>query len=252
MMKILIMGATSGIGLQLAREFASRGWMVGAAGRDTGALDILREEWPENVATRRIDVNDPDAAMEMGTLIGEMGGLDTYLHVAGIGFDNPSLEASKELATMETNVVGFTRMVGAAYRWLRDHNGGRGRIAAVTSVAGTDGIGQLAAYSASKRCQQAYLRALDQLSRLEGLAIRVTDIRPGWIRTPLLDDSRRYPMLMGKENAARKIFRAIEGGRRVAVIGWRWNILVGLWRLLPGWLWVRLPVRIPPVGSRRR
>lgn len=242
---------TSGLGLRLARDFASRGWMVGAAGRDTAALDTLREEWPGNVVTRRIDVNDPEASTEMGRLIGEMGGLDTYLHVAGIGFDNPSLEPRKELATMETNVVGFTQMIGAAYRWLRDNNGGRGRIAAVTSVAGTNGIGMLAAYSASKLCQQTYLRAIDQLARMEGLAIRVTDIRPGWIRTPLLDDPRRYPMLMGKEYAARKIVRAIERGRRVAVIDRRWDILVGLWRLLPAWLWVRLPVKTPPVGSRR-
>ena len=245
------MGATSGIGLELARGFASRGWMVGAAGRDTAALAALRGEWPGCVVTRRIDVNDPGAAAEMGALIGEMGGLDTYLHVAGIGFDNHALEAGKELATMETNVAGFTRMVGAAYRWLRDQAGGRGRIAAVTSVAGTDGIGQLAAYSASKRCQQTYLRALDQLSRMEGLAIRVTDVRPGWIRTPLLDDSRRYPMSMGKERAAREIVKAVERGRRVAVVDWRWAVLVGLWRLLPGWLWTRLPVRTPPVGSRR-
>lgn len=245
------MGATSGLGLQLAREYASRGWMVGAAGRDTEALETLRKEWPGNVAISRIDVNTPDAPTAMGKLTVEMGGLDIYLHVAGIGFDNPSLEPGKELATMETNAVGFTRMVGAAYRWMRDHNGGRGRIAAVTSVAGTDGIGLLAAYSASKRCQQTYLRALDQLARMEGLAVRVTDIRPGWIRTPLLDDSRRYPMLMSKEAAARKTVRAIERGRRVAVIDWRWAVLVALWRMLPAWLWVRLPVRTPPVGSRR-
>lgn len=251
MKKILIMGATSGIGLHLAREFARRGWMVGAAGRDTAALGRLAEELPANVATRRIDVTDADAPAQMELLITEMGGMDTYLHVAGIGFDDPALEARKELATMETNVVGFARMVGAAFRWLRDNGGGRGQIAAVTSVAGTDGIGPLAAYCASKRCQQTYLRALEQLSRMEGLSIRMTDIRPGWIRTPLLDDASRYPMVMDKGEAARKIVRAIERRRRVAVIDWRWNILVGLWRLIPAWLWVRLPVRTPPVGPRR-
>ena len=101
----------------------------------------------------------------------------------------------------------------------------------------------MASYSASKSYQQAYLRALDQLSRLEHLDIRITDIRPGWIRTPLLDGQTAATMEMTLPYAVKRIARAIIRGKRVAVIDWRWNLLAGLWRLVPHWLWVKLPVR---------
>lgn len=245
------MGATSGLGLGLARAFVGRGWRVGVAGRDAAALARLVDEAPESVVARGIDVNAPSATDGLKRLVEDMGGMDVYLHVAGIGFDNPSLEPGEEMAMVETNAVGFARMVGEAFRWFRDRNGGRGELAAITSVAGTDGIGVLAAYSSTKGFQQMYLRALDQLRRMEGLSIRVTDIRPGWVDTPLLDPSRHYPMGMSQDYAVERIVQAVERGRRVAVVDWRWRLLTGLWRLLPAWLWVRIPVKTPPVCSRR-
>lgn len=251
MKKILIMGATSGIGLHLAEQFASRGWMVGAAGRNTDVLGQLARLFPENVVTRRIDVTRPDATVGMEALIEEMGGMDVYFHVAGIGFENPELSPQEEIAVMETNAVGFTRMIGAAFRWFRDDNAGEGHIAAITSVAGTNGIGRISSYSASKCFQQCYLRALEQICTIEKLRIRFTDIRPGWVRTPLLDDDQNYPMIMQLPDAVRRIIRAVEHKRRVAVIDWRWNLLVGLWRLVPNRLWVRIPVKVSSIASRR-
>lgn len=251
MKKILIMGATSGIGLQLAGQFASKGWMVGAAGRSEEPLRRLASLYPRNIRWRVIDINAVEASEGLEALVEEMGGMDVYFHVAGIGFDNLPLREREEVAVMETNVVGFTRMVGAAFRWFRDRNGGTGHIAAVTSVAGTNGIGRMAAYSASKSCQQVYIRALEQICAIEKFDIRFTDIRPGWIRTPLLVDDRKYPMLMSLPYSVGKIVRAVERGRRVAVIDWRWNLLVGLWRMVPNWVWTRLPVDVPPIASRR-
>lgn len=250
MKKILIMGATSGIGLHVAEQLASRGWMVGAAGRNTGVLEQLARLFPKNIVTRKIDVTLPEATAEMDALIRDMGGMDTYFHVAGIGFENPALGRTEEIAVMETNVVGFTRMADAAFRWFRDNNSGVGHLAAITSVAGTNGIGAIASYSASKACQQNYLRGLDQIASTEKLSIRITDIRPGWIRTPLLDDDQNYPMIMQLPYAVKRIIRALEKKKRVAVVDWRWNLLTGLWRMVPNALWVRLPVRIGKIASR--
>ena len=94
-----------------------------------------------------------------------------------------------------TNLGGFARMLCAAYRYFRDNNR-KGSIAAVTSVAGTNGIGRLSAYSASKKGAQAYMVALEQLANAEGADVSFTDIRPGWIRTPLLVEGLKYPMEM--------------------------------------------------------
>ena len=100
----------------------------------------------------------------------------------------------------------------------------------------------MSAYSASKCFDHAYLEALDQLARMEHRDIIFTDIRPGWIRTPLLHDDKHYPMEMTLEHVVPQIIRAIVRKRRVAIIDRRWNLLVGAWQHLPHWLWVRMKV----------
>lgn len=91
-----------------------------------------------------------------------------------------------------------------------------------------------------------------RLATIQKLHIKFTDIRPGWIRTPLLDDDRNYPMIMQLPYAVPRIIRAIRRRRRVSVVDWRWNILVGLWRLIPNSLWVRLPVPVETIASRNQ
>lgn len=249
--KILIVGATSGLGLRLVEIFAGKGYMVGAAGRHLGKLDEVASRYPEGrILTAAIDVTADDAPEQMDRLIDRMGGLDCYCHVAGVGFDNPDLDPRLEAAVMDTNATGLARMCSAAFRWFRDKNGGKGHIAAITSVAGTNGIGRLAAYSASKAAQQTYLRALCQLARMEKLRIGITDIRPGWVRTSLLGSDERYPMEMTPEYAARLIAGGIESGRRVVTVDLRWRLLVALWRMVPDWLWVRLPVEVSPLRRK--
>ncbi|MDE5869329.1 MAG: SDR family NAD(P)-dependent oxidoreductase, partial [Muribaculaceae bacterium] len=195
--------------------------------------------YPDSVEYESIDVTHNDAPKKLEELIAKLGGMDIYFHVAGIGYSNPSLDPHREAEMIATNAGGFARMVSAAYGYYRD-NDRKGQIVALTSVAGTNGIGQMAAYSASKKFDQTYLVALEQLARKEGLNIRFTDIRPGWVRTPLLSDEKEYPLEMTLDYVIPQIIRAIVKSPRVAVIDWRYNLLVGLWRLLPNYLWVRL------------
>ncbi len=241
MKRMVIVGATSGMGLALARYFLERGWAVGVAGRRTELLEPLRAEIPDRVAIRAIDVTSEAAPAELWALIEELGGMDLYLHCAGIGYYNPALDAEKELRTVQTNALGFTRMVDAAFDWFR--RAGGGRIACISSIAGTQGLGAAAAYSATKRYQNCYIDALAQLARMEKLPIRFTDIRPGFVDTALLADGRRYPMLMNVDHAVRRIGHALLRGRRRAVIDWKYALLVFFWRLIPTWLWERLPIR---------
>lgn len=252
MKKIVIVGATSGIGLNVAEKLASDGMCVGVAGRNVDALKALQAKYPGRIHYSRIDVTADDAPRHLHDLIRRLGGMDVYFHIAGIGYDNDALDPAKEIATMQTNVVGFTRMIDAAFRYFRDECAGCGHIAAITSVAGTNGLGHLAAYSSSKRFQQTYMRALQQLATIQKLHIKFTDIRPGWIRTPLLRNDRNYPMIMQLPYAVPRIIGALRRKARVAVIDWRWNILVGLWRLVPNCLWVRMPVPVESIASREQ
>ncbi|MDE6400184.1 MAG: SDR family NAD(P)-dependent oxidoreductase, partial [Muribaculaceae bacterium] len=168
---------------------------------------------------------------------------DIYFHVAGIGYENLTLDLEREVEIIKTNAVGFSRMICCAYRYFRD-NRIKGQIAAITSVAGTKGIGRLSAYSASKKFGQTYLVALEQLAHEEGADVSFTDIRPGWVRTPLVPDDRKFPMEMSVDYVVPYIIKAIVRKERVSVIDWRWNALVGAWRNIPNALWTKMNVKI--------
>lgn len=127
------MGATSGIGLRVAEIFAKAGWLVGAAGRNEKVMRKLQSDFPDRIRYARINIDDAASPSHLRDLIGRLGGMDIYLHVAGIGYENETLVTDHDVATAQTNVVGFTRMIDTAFRYFREH-GGRGRIAAVTSV----------------------------------------------------------------------------------------------------------------------
>ena len=238
MKRAVIVGATSGLGLEVARLLLERGWSIGVAGRRVEALERLRAVAPDRVRIRAIDVTQSDAPDRLHALIDDLGGMDLYFHSSGIGRQNPDLDPSIELSTVRTNGEGFVRMVTAAYRYFRTQ--GHGHIAAITSVAGTRGMGAAAAYSATKRFQRTYLDALAQLAHREGLRLHITDIRPGFVRTALLNPEVRYPMLMEPAPVARRIVDAVERRRRVATIDRRYRALVLLWRLLPQCVWERM------------
>lgn len=240
MKRIVIMGATSGLGRGVAEVYARAGWMVGACGRNAAALAELRAAYPERVVTAAIDINAPEAPARLTQLIEKLGGMDVYFHASGIFRENPGLNLDEELAVAKTNVMGFTAMVSTAFTWLRGC-GHRGQIAAITSVAGTRGIADMAAYSASKSYGSTYLEALEQMARRDGFPIDITDIRPGWTRTPLLDPERRYPMAMNPDRVVAATVRAIMSRKSVAVIDLRWGLLTRAWRMLPRCVWTRVP-----------
>ena len=239
--KVIIIGATSGIGREVALIYIAQGWKVGVAGRREAELEALRSAYPEQVSAQPLDVTKEDAPQKLQALIEQVGGMDVFLLSSGIGKQNPTLETGLELATAATNVEGFIRMTNAAFHYFEQQ--GRGHLAVISSIAGTKGLGAAPAYSATKGFQNIYMDALDQLARMKKLNIRFTDIRPGFVATPLLNNQKKYPMLMDAPIVALDIVSAIEKKKRVAIIDWKFRLLVGFWRLIPKWIWLRLPVK---------
>lgn len=241
MKKVIIVGATSGIGREVALCMLRRGWLLGVAGRRENALEELRKSYPEHVVAYPIDVVREDASERLMHLIQQRGGMDLFFLASGTGRRNLSLDEKIEVQTAETNVSGFIRMVSAAYRYFESAGGGH--IAVISSVAGTKGLGAAPAYSATKRFQNTYIDALAQLSRRKNLPVVFTDIRPGFVDTSLLDsDVYKYPMLMRTDKVAEDIMQAIDGKKRVVIIDWRYRVLVFFWRLVPQWLWEKLRI----------
>lgn len=243
MKKIIIIGASSGMGMRIATDFARAGWRVGVAARRLDRLESIKELYPDRVACSAIDVTAQDAVEKFEDLIEMIDGMDILLYAAGCGWSNPDLDEAKDMATIDVNVKGFTRIVNAAYRYFKaTANVSRGRIAVITSIAGVKGLGVSAAYSATKRYQWTYLQALDQLAHMQHVNVSITDIRPGFVDTDLLDKKRSYLMLMSIDYVAPRIERAIMKRRRVAVIDSRWLIVSGLWRAIPNCLWPHLGI----------
>ena len=236
--KAIIVGASSGIGLEVAKLLLADGWQLGVAARREELLQDLKAEASERVEIMSIDVTKPDAGEKLLALIDRLGGMDLYFHASGIGKQNRTLEEDIELNTMETNAVGFTRMIGTAYRYFAQQ--GKGHVAAITSIAGTKGLGPSPAYSATKALQATYLQALEQQARQRGLDIRFTDIRPGFVDTALLAGNFKYPMLMKPGTVARDIVCSIYRKRHVRVIDGRYRIMTFFWRLIPNWIWRRM------------
>lgn len=239
----IVMGATSGIGREVALALARQGWRVGVAGRREDILKKMVEETAGIVAYEVIDVTVPQATDGLHRLIGKMGGMGLYFHSSGIGYQNTALDADKELRTIQTNCLGMARLVGEAFRYFEQHPETEGQIAVISSIARTRGLGAAPAYSASKRFTSHYIESICQLKRIKGLRhLHLTDIRPGFVRTPLIEGSH-FPMQLDARGVAAIIVAAIRRRQAVVTINWLYRLLVFFWQLIPRWLWVRMKVR---------
>ena len=244
--RIVIIGASSGLGKEITSQFAQMGWTIGIAARRIDALKELQQQFPESiVATEQIDVTSADAGEKLLSLIKNVGGIDTLLLASGIGSQNPSLEIDIEMNTVKTNTLGFTHIVDTAFNYFRNRSNDEtpGQIAVISSIAGTMGLGIAPSYSATKRYQRHYIDALEQLAHFEKVNVKFTDIRPGFVDTPLLNNCRKFPMLMSVEYATPRIVKAILRRKRVSIIDWRWRIVVAFWHLFPRCIWRRFPAK---------
>lgn len=245
--RAIVVGASSGLGREVAGRLLADGWQVGVVARRLDALESIEVQGAARPVVAQIDVTDEDAGVKLRGLIGKMGGVDLYFHASGVGKTNPSVDENIELMTVDTNGMGFTRMVGEAFRWMADHGGGH--IAVISSIAGTKGLGPAPSYSATKAFQNTYIQALEQLSNSRGLKIRFTDIRPGFVDTDLIRGSH-YPMTLTVDLVVDEIMWALDSRQHVRIIDWKWRMVVRFWRLIPSVVWRRLRL-VRPDGAVR-
>lgn len=237
MKRVLIVGATSGLGYELAKTYIGEGCVVGVAGRRVERLEPLRQLAPERVYTARIDVAQSESCQALLTLVNNMGGMDIYVNAAGVGFQNPNMDIEKEKQSVEVNVSGFCNMVVTAFNYFKEVGGGQ--IVIISSVAGTRGLGTAVAYSSAKKMQSTYIQALNQLSKSRKYNISFTDIKPGFVETDFIK-GRNYPLTMQVGPVVKAVHKAISKKKRVAVIDWKFSIIVFIWGLIPSFIWERI------------
>lgn len=221
----IILGATSGIGKEMALWLAARGWRVGIAGRRENLLNDLHAGNCDAFIPRVINVDEQGSLLDgLNDLANRLEGVELLVISSGTGFFNSDLDDAIEQQTIATNVAGFTVAADWGYRYFKER--GKGRLAAITSVGGLLGSGEAPAYSASKSYQITYLNGLWKRARKEAPYVSVIDIRPGSVKTDMMKGDGHF-WIGSPEAAADIACRAILKGKRLQYVTRRW-ILIGL------------------------
>ena len=234
--KAIIIGASSGIGRQLAQVLAGDGWHLGITGRRRELLESLATELSVPVQVQQMDVADPTQAMaSLQALIDEMGSVDLIVINAGVGFNNGKLAWEPEKNTIDVNVTGFAAMANIAM--LHFTARGKGHLVGISSLAGLRGARNATAYNASKAFIINYLQGLRHHAVKKKLNIAITDIRPGFVDTPMTKGQKGMFWVAKPDVAARQIYAAIKARKKVAYITRRWRLMACIIRLLPDFMW---------------
>ena len=237
--KILITGASSGLGEGMARAFAAKGRDLALCARRIDRLDELKAELLARhpgitVAVAALDVNDHEQVPKVfAELSDELGGIDRVIVNAGIGKGAPlgsgKLWANK--ATIETNLIAALVQIETALEIFKA--AGSGHLVLVSSVLGNKGVpGVKAAYAASK----AGVTSLGESLRAEYLSgpIKVTTLEPGYIESEMTAKSASTLLMVDNETGVKAMVDAMEReAGRAAVPWWPWAPLVQVMRMLP-------------------
>jgi hypothetical protein len=240
--RVVITGASSGIGEALARHYAGRATALGLISRRS----VETKSFGGKAVSYPLDVNDEAAlAGAARDFVDRFGPPDLVIANAGIGSGTEGAalrDIAKLRKMLETNVAGLAATLAAFAPAMRE--AGRGTLAGIASVAGFRGLAGNGAYCASKAAAITWMESLR--AELYGSGVSVVCVCPGYIDTPMTRVNRfRMPFLLSADEAARRIARAIAGKRRLAVIPWQMALVSVLLRAMPGWVYDRIASRAP-------
>ena len=229
--KAIVIGASSGIGKELAILLSKENYIVGLTARRTGLLEEIASQLPAKSYIKHMDVSQPDSAVsELENLIAEMGGADLIIYCSGTGYINPGLEWQKEKETIDVNVTGFTCIADFSYNYFVEQGGGH--FAAISSVAALRGGRSAPAYNASKAFVSNYMEGLRCKAKKEGAKITITDIRPGFVDTKMAQgDGLFWVASPGK--AAKQIYGIIKRKKDIGYVTRRWRLAAFIFKVLP-------------------
>ncbi|MGL4551640.1 MAG: SDR family NAD(P)-dependent oxidoreductase [Gemmataceae bacterium] len=235
----LVTGASSGIGREVARELARGGTKVGLVARRLDQLDALAAEVraaggvAEVAAADVADRGQTVAALR--DLEGRLGPVDLLVANAGVGaptFVEPALNVEALEAMYRVNVFGVVYSIEAVLPGMLAR--GRGHLVAVSSLGAYKGLPGESGYTSSKAAVNNLMEGFRIQLRPRG--VRVTTVCPGFVATPMTAKNRfKMPMLMGADEAARRIVRALRGKPAVFDFPTPMRWLMELTRWLPDW-----------------
>ena len=234
--KVIIIGATSGIGRELATIFAREGYFVGVTGRRNDLLISLQNKFPENIVTENFDVTGKENIPHLQSLIQKLDGLDLLIYNSGYGEVSNQLDWDIEKHTTDVNVNGFIEIVCYAFNYFV--NQGHGQIVCTSSIAAIRGNTHAPAYSASKAFESNYMEGLYFKAKKINKNIFITDIQPGFVDTGMAKGDGKFWVAPVKI-AARQMYTAIQKKKKKAYITRRWWLIAWLLKWIPGFIFRR-------------
>jgi NADP-dependent 3-hydroxy acid dehydrogenase YdfG len=242
--RVIVVGASSGIGREVARVFCKNGYKVGGIARREEALQSLANELGENFIFKVGDVREDFTRATVSQLIQDLGGCDIFIMDAGVWSDvRTPLNAEMvngldwdmllqdQLATISTNVSGFVRMASVVLDYFVKQKAGH--FVGVSSVDAVRGNPAAMVYSSSKAFVSTYMQAVRSLFKQTGFNIPVTDIRPGWVNTYDMKKDAVTWWVEPLPEAAECIFNAIIKKKKVAYVKARWGLFASYLEVAP-------------------
>jgi NAD(P)-dependent dehydrogenase (short-subunit alcohol dehydrogenase family) len=237
-MKVVITGASSGIGLALARHYLECGATVAACARRAELLQSLAAEFPGKVFCYALDVRDAAAIQHAADDFMERAGVPDIV-IANAGVSRGTLtEYAEDIdvfqQVLDINVQGMVKTFQPFIASMRAAK--QGTLVGIASVAGFRGLPGSGAYSASKAAAISYLESL----RVElcDSGVKVVTICPGYIKTPMTAvNPYAMPFILDADDAAQRMARVIARGCSFAVVPWQMGLVGRAMKLLPNWLY---------------
>ena len=235
--RVIIIGATSGIGRKMAELYAAAGNIVGITGRRKELLDEIENMFPGKIKTECFDVTGNENIERLTALIQNIGGLDVLVYSSGIGELSKGLEWEIDKLTVDTNVKGFIEIANWGFNYFLDQ--GDGRMAVISSIAANRGNSWAPSYSASKAFQSNYFEALAIKANKMKIDIGITCVEPGFVATKMAKGNKRF-WVVPLDKAASQIITAIEKKKQKVYVSKRWWLVAKLMRLVPFWLYKKI------------
>lgn len=237
MKKIVIIGATSGIGKSLAELYAKTDARIAILGRREDKLRDIAQTCVDKYISKVCDITDTDnLSCILAEVSKQLGGIDLVILSSGIGEENPELDYKLEHPTLMTNVLGWT----CAVDWVMNlfQKQGFGHLASISSVGGLRGSGIAPAYNATKAFQINYMEGMRQkAAKLKN--IYTTDIRPGFVDTAMAKGEGIF-WSAPVEKAGVQIFRAIEKRKKTVYVTRRWRLVAFVLKHIPSFLYCKM------------
>jgi len=237
MKKAIIIGASSGIGREVAKILSKDNYILGLAARRNELLVQLQKELNTASCVKCIDISKHEEAIsQLIELIDEMENVDLIVITSGTGYINNELDWDKEKETIDVNVSGVTAMINISLKYFMERKAGH--LVVISSIAALRGSGICPAYNASKAYISNYLEGIRCKVKKNKIDLTITDIRPGLIDTEMAKGEGLF-WVQSPQKAAYQIYKKIKQKKDIVYITKRWHIVALILKHMPNWIYYK-------------